>query len=163
MNSFLSLTGIITQIQPNIGNDNSSYGCVLTVTLNTCNQGTVFFHMSGDTYVLDNTPFQKGDCVTFFYDALAPVPLIYPPQFRAVVAVKSNPCQYFLGTFSDDLVSSDQSICLDSNMQLPLYLPNGQPFCGSVAGKILLVEYTSSTKSIPALVCPNRIIVFCYN
>ena len=31
-----------------------------------------------------------GDMVTGFYDANAPVPLIFPPQFRAIVMAKDT-------------------------------------------------------------------------
>ena len=40
-------------------------------------------------------------------------------------------------------------------------LPNGQLFVGYLAGKTLLVLYTSSTRSIPAQTTPEQIVVFC--
>lgn len=161
MSSFLSVTGVITQIQP-AADDGTSYGCSLTMTVQTFYQGIVMFMVSGDTYVVDNTQLQVGDQVTFFYDGNAPAPLIYPPQFKAVVAAKSNRYQYYLGEFYNSFISVDQTIQINESVPLRFILPNGQNFSGAIVGKIVLVEYTTSSKSIPALVNPSRIIVFCY-
>lgn len=162
MSSFLSVTGVITQIQSDV-NDGTSYGCSLTMTVQTFYQGIVIFTVSGDTYVVDNALLQTGDQVTFFYDGNAPAPLIYPPQFKAVVAAKSNRNQYYLGEFYNNFISVDQTIQINESGPLRFLLPNGQPFSGAIVGKTVLVEYTTSSRSIPALVNPSRIIVFCYS
>ena len=44
-----------------------------------------------------------------------------------------------------------------------MILPNGQTFYGALAGNTVLVEYTAATRSIPAQIQPDRIIVFCYH
>lgn len=162
MSSYLSVTGVITQIQP-AGSGSSDYGCTLTMAIQTNYQGNVVFTVNGDTYVVDQTPFSVGEQATFFYDGDTPVPLIYPPQYKAVVAAKSSNRQYYLGEFYNHLLSLDQTIQINRDVPLNLSLPNGQPFTGSIAGKTVLVEYTSSTRSIPAIVTPTRIIVFCYD
>lgn len=161
MSSYLPITGILTQIQPITAN-NATYGCTLMMAVQAFNQGTVYFLVTGDTYVLDNTLLKIGEQATFFYDANAPVPLIYPPQYRAVAAAKSNHSQYYLGQFSNDYISTDQQFQINSNSPTSFYLPNGQPFSGSIAGKTVLVEYTAATKSIPAQISPSRAIVFCF-
>lgn len=161
MSSYLSVTGVITQIQP-AGSGGSDLGCTLTMAVQANYQGNVVFTVNGDTYVVDQTPLGAGERVTFFYDGDAPVPLIYPPQYKAVVAAKSANRQYYLGEFYNHLLSTDQTIQINRDYPLNLSLPNGQPFTGSIAGKTLLVEYTGSSRSIPALVNPTRIIVFCY-
>lgn len=161
MSSFLSVTGVITQIQPS-ANDGTSYGCSLTMTVQTFYQGVVIFTISGDTYVVDNAPLISGDQVTVFYDGNAPAPLIYPPQFKAVVAARSNGRQYYLGEFYNNFISVDQTIQINESVPIRFLLPNGQTFSGAIVGKTVLVEYTTSSRSIPALVTPTRIIVFCY-
>lgn len=162
MSSFLSVTGTVTQIQPNTDGTSATYGCSLTMTIQTFYQGVVVFTVSGDTYVVDNARIQTGDQVTVFYDANAPVPLIYPPRYRAVVIAKSGRYQYYLGEFYNNFVSTDQTIRLNSDAPINFLLPNGQTYYGALVGKTALVEYTVSTRSIPALVTPNRVIIFCY-
>lgn len=162
MSSYSSVTGVITQIQTHADNNSDSLGCTLLLTVRTPNQGEVRFTMNGETYVVDNVALNPGDRVTFFYDSTAPVPLIYPPQYRAVAAALSSYYQYYLGEFYNNLISTDGAIQLNNSVFLNTYLPNGQIFSGAITGKIALVEYTSSTRSIPALVSPTRIFVFCY-
>lgn len=162
MNSYLSVTGIITQIQPMANNQASDYGCTLLFTVRTGSQGEVQFTVNGNTYVMDNIPFNSGDRITLFYDGNAPAPLIYPPRYQAVVAAHSNYYQYYLGEFYNSLVSTDGTLQINSDAVINAYLPNGQIFSGALAGKTVLVEYSSSSRSIPALINPNRIIVFCF-
>lgn len=161
MSSYLSVSGIITQIQP-AGSGSADYGCTLTMAVQTNYQENVVFTVNGDTYVVDQTPLSTGMQATFFYDKDAPVPLIYPPQYKAVAAAPSSDRQYYLGEFYNHLLSRDQTIQINPDIPLKLSLPNGQLFTGSIAGKTVLVEYTSSTRSIPPIVSPTRIIVFCY-
>ncbi len=164
MNSYSSISGIITQIQPGAEqiNDSASYGCTLFFTIRSRQQEEVIFTVTGDTYVVDNFPFNPGDSITIFYDTSAPVPLVYPPRYRAIVAALGNYYQYYLGEFHNNLVSKDGTLQLSDSVPLPMLLPNGQPYSGALTGKPVLVEYTSSTKSIPAQVVPNRLFVFCY-
>lgn len=162
MSSFIAVSGILTQIQPDVG-DGSNYGCSMSLTVQTQFQGTTLFTLSGDTYVVDNTLFRVGDQITVFYDGNAPVPLIYPPRFKAVVAAKSDVYQYYLGEFYNDYTSADQTIRLNGSVPIRFFLPNGQFFPGAIMGKISLVEYRNASRSIPALVNPNRVIVFCYS
>ncbi len=160
MSSYLSVTGILTRIQP-AEEESTRYGCTLNLSVNTFQQGEVNFTMTGDTYVVDCTPFNPGDRVTIFYDGSAPAPLIYPPQYQAAAAAGSAYYKYYLGEFYNNLVSTDGTIRINNSAPLNAFLPNGQIYSGALAGKTVLVEYTSSTKSIPALVTPERIIVFC--
>lgn len=161
MNSYIAVTGVITQIQPDTG-DGSNYGCSMTITIQSYYQGPTLFTLSGDTYVVDNALLQPGDRVTFFYNANAPTPLIYPPKYKAVVAAKSNIYQYYLGQFDNDFMSLDRTLQMNGNVPIRFILPNGQNFPGAIVGKTVLVEYSSASKSIPALINPNRVIVFCY-
>ena len=161
MSSYLSVTGILTQIQPLAGNDGAAYGCTLALSVRTQNSQEVQFTMNGDTYVVDNVPFNPGDRVTVFYDTDAPAQLIYPPRYQAVAAATASYYQYYLGEFYNSLVSTDGTLQLNGNVPLNAFLPNGQIFSGALAGKVLLVEYAASTRSIPAQVTPSRLFVFC--
>lgn len=161
MASYTAVTGTITQIQPDIGNG-SDYGCSMTISIQSYQQGMVQFTLTGNTYVVDNALLSPGDTVTFFYDSNAPVPLIYPPRYRAVVAAKSGSRQYYLGQFDNDYLSTDNTLRMNGSIPIRFLLPNGQIFPGAMVGKTVLVEYQSSTRSIPALINPSRVFVFCY-
>ena len=52
---------------------------------------------------------------------------------------------------------------ISNSAPLNMILPNGQTFYGALAGNTVLVEYTAATRSIPAQIQPDRIIVFCYH
>ena len=162
MSSYSSVTGVITQIQTYADNNSSSLGCTLLLSVRTQSQEEVRFTVTGDTYVVDNISLNPGDRVTFFYDSNTPVPLSYPPQYKAVAAALSTYYHYYLGEFNNSLISTDGTLQLNSSAVLNTYLPNGQIFTGAISGKIALVEYTTSTRSVPALVSPIRIFIFCY-
>lgn len=163
MSSYLSVSGVITRIQPLTGVNSSQFGCTLNMSIRSTQQGEVNFTLNGDTYVVDNTTLRPGDQVTVFYDGNAPAPLIYPPQYKAVVIAVSTYYQYYLGEFYNNFVSTDGTLQLNSMASLNAYLPNGQIYSGALVGKTVLIEYTTSTRSMPAQTTPNRIIVFCYS
>lgn len=161
MSHYLSLTGTITQMQP-LTDNSTNYGCTILFTVYITGQNEVQFTVNGSTYVPDNTPLQIGDRVTFFYDGTAPMPLLYPPRYTAVAAALSEHGHYYLGEFYNSFISADGSLQInETENPLPMYLPNGQIYSGALAGKTVLVEYTTSTRSIPALIQPTRIFVFC--
>ena len=163
MSSYLSVSGVITRIQPLAGVNSSQYGCTLNMSIRSLQQGEVNFTVTGDTYVVDNTTLHPGDQVTVFYDGNAPAPLIYPPQYKAVVIALSAYHKYYLGEFYNNFVSTDGTLQLNGMAAQGTFLPNGQIFSGALVGKTALVEYTSSTRSIPAQTTPDRVIVFCYS
>ena len=166
MSQYTPTTGTITKIDWQ-DTDPGQLGCALRFTLNSMDQGLIHIIVDGSTYVADNHPSSVGDQVTFFYSLYAPVPMIYPPQYQAVAAVRTP-----LGTYasldvftqaadSRQLVNSDNTLRLNLSQCTKLILPNGQPFGGALSGKLLLVIYGATTRSIPAQTTPDKIIVFC--
>lgn len=161
MSRYLSLTGIITQMQP-LTDNHTDYGCTILFTVYLTGQNEVQFTVNGGTYVVDNIPFQIGDRVTFFYDSSAAAPLLYPLRYAAVAAALAENGHYYLGEFYNSFISTDGTLQINETENLlPMYLPNGQIYSGALAGKTVLAEYTTSTRSIPAIIQPTRIIVFC--
>lgn len=166
MSSYLSMTGVVSQIQPSAVSGSGTEAqteqdCCLSLTLQTYYQGTVLFTFTGDTYVLDNETIRPGDQLTVFYDRDAPVLLIYPPTYQAVLLAKSSGRQFYLGQFNDNFVSTDNALQLTVDPNTPVLLPNGQVFSGNISGKTVLAEYQASTRSIPAQTTPDLLIVFC--
>lgn len=100
--------------------------------------------------------------MTGFYDEDAPVPLIYPPQYKAiVVAINVQGCSVKVDYFNSQLVSSDGTLKINISPYTQIILENGQAFSGNPANRNLIVIYSPSTKSIPAQTTPYKIIVMC--
>lgn len=165
MSQYISVSGTILQA----GWQNSSpsqAGCGILFTLQTPDQGIINIHLDGSTYVLNNELLKIGDQVTCFYSSLAPVPLISPPQYHAVIIVRTSSGTFasldFFSRLSDSqLTNTDDTLRLNISPRTRRILPNGQPFGGGLSGKLLLVIYSASTRSIPAQTSPEQIVVFC--
>lgn len=126
-------------------------------------EGTIVnFIVEPTTYFVDHAMVQLGDRVIGFYDANAPVPLIYPPQFQAIVMAKETP--YYnvkVDYFNSQLASADGQLKLNLTPWTQIELQNGQAFNKMPVNRYLIVVYGPSTKSIPAQTVPFKIIVMC--
>ncbi|WP_079505175.1 hypothetical protein [Mesobacillus jeotgali] len=122
----------------------------------------VNFVVEPKTYFVDHAMVEIGDQVTGYYDADAPVPMIYPPQYRALVVVKETRGQSVkVDFFNSQLTSSDGMLKLNLSPGMTIVLENGQRFTKSPANRNLIVVYGPATFSIPAQTTPYRIIVLC--
>ena len=120
------------------------------------------FIVDRHTYFVDNTPIYEGMEVEIFYDTNVPVPLIYPPQYQAVVVAPVVPGQFVkVDWFNWVLVSRDRALKLNVDESTPIFLENGQPFRGSPGNRNLIVVYRNTTRSIPPQTSPEQIIVMC--
>lgn len=164
---YTPLVGIITNIDNRTGNfGRSESGCTLMITIQAeaPEQGQVNVILPSTAYVLNLHPFQVGDRVTFFYDASAPMPLIFPPQYTAVAAANTpHGMTAVLEMFGRQLTNEENTLTLTPAWNTPITLPNGQTFAEHPGGNLLLATYTSSTRSIPAQAIPEQIVVFCSN
>ncbi len=163
MVSFLSFSGTVTSISDfPIGQNAGSEGCYTLFTVDNGYGNIVNFVVSPTTYFVDQSIVAVGDRVTGFYDANAPVPLIYPPQYRALVMAKDHPYQNVkVDYFNRQLISSDGMLQLNLSPNTPIVLQNGQAFRGDPANRNLIVVYGATTRSIPAQTTPYKIIVLC--
>lgn len=122
----------------------------------------VNFVVTPNTYFVDHVMVSRGDMVTGFYDANAPVPLIFPPQFRAIVMARDTLYQNVkVDYFNSQLLSSDNNLKLNIAPRTQIVLENGQAFSNNPANRNLIVVYGATTKSIPAQTTPYKIIVMC--
>ena len=163
MTNFLSFSGRVTRIDDfQIMQNDPQSGCYKLFSLMDRNGSTVNFVIEPTTYFVEHVKVKVGDVVTGFYDADAPVPLIYPPQYRAIVMAKDN-TNYFVKVsfFNNQLVSSDGNLKLNLSSQTEIVLENGQDFSGNPANRDLVVIYGASTRSIPAQTTPYEIVVLC--
>lgn len=146
---------------PIVQND-PQLGCYKLFSLTDRDGKTVNFVVEPSTYFVDHVQVKVGDIVTGFFDVDAPVPLIYPPQYRAIVMAKENP-NYFVEVsfFNSQFISSDGNLKLNLSRQTEIVLQNEQAFTGNPANRNLVVIYGASTRSIPAQTTPFKIIVLC--
>ena len=163
MKKFEPFHGMITMINDfKISESGEGAGCYKLMSVEN-NSGTlVNFVVAPYTYVIDHVMLAIGDMVTGFYDANAAVPLIFPPQFRAVVMAKDSQFQNVkVDYFNRQLVSSDNTLKLNIAPCTQVLLENGQAFTGNPENRNLIAIYGASTKSIPAQTIPYKIIVMC--
>lgn len=117
--------------------------------------------ISNSTYIINSEKIIAGSVITAFYDANAPMIMIYPPQYNTEVVsiVESNDQNLKVDRFDEDLVSYDQTLKLNISEDTEIISQDGKAFEGKLTNRNLVVMYTTSTRSIPAQTTPNRIVV----
>ncbi|MFA1739897.1 hypothetical protein [Lysinibacillus fusiformis] len=163
MVNFKSFRGVITQISDfPVGQNGDRDGCYKTMSVEDGVGGVVNFVISPSTYFVNHEVVRAGEWVTGYYDGDAPVPMIYPPQYRALIVVKESNFQNVkVDFFNQQLVSSDGQLQLNLSPSTVMSLKNGQPFTKSPANRNLIVMYGPTTRSIPAQTTPYEIVVWC--
>lgn len=163
MKKFQSFRGKVTMINDFwVKEDDENLGCFKLMTLEDSLGGIVNFVVSPHTYFVDHVLVYPNDVVTGFYDANVPVPLIYPPQYRAIVMTRDTEFQNVkVDHFNRDLVSSDNMLKLNITPGTQIILENDQAFNKIPKDRDLIVVYGASTKSIPAQTVPYTVIVMC--
>lgn len=162
MAAFLSFSGIITMINDFPTGAEGPSGCYKLMTVQNGDGDIVNFVVTPDTYFVDHTMVRAGDPVIGFYDANAPVPLIYPPQYEAIVMAKVTRGQNVkVDYFNNQMLSSDGMLRLNIAPYTQILLENGQAFTQNPANRNLIVVYGATTASIPAQTTPSKIIVMC--
>ena len=162
MAAFGSFSGVVTAISEFPTGAGAPTGCYKLMSVQSTDGSTVNFVITPTTYFVDHVMINLGDPVIGFYNANAPVPLIYPPQYQAVVIARITQNQNIkVDFFNSQLVSSDGTLRLNIGPFTQIIQENGQAFTGSPANKNLVVLYVTVTMSIPAQTVPFRIIVLC--
>lgn len=161
--NFLSFSGTVTMISEfSITANDVDGGCYQMFEVENSRGDLVNFVVEPDTYFVDHVMVSVGDRVTGFYDGDAPVPMIFPPQYRAIVMAKDSPRQDVkVDFFNRNLLSSDGSLKLNISRDTQILLENGQMFNRNPANRYLIVVYSATTRSIPAQTTPSQIIVLC--
>lgn len=153
--NYVPILGTIMNISS--GND-----CCSQMVMLRTDEGTVNFLITPQTQVMDDRQLRIGMRVAAFYDGSLPVPLIFPPQYRAqLITMVGRNEQVALNDFDRNLLARDRSLQLHISGNTVVRTANGQTFHCPVGGQTLLVFYTVTTRSIPPQTTPSRIIVFC--
>jgi hypothetical protein len=116
--------------------------------------------ISNDTYVVDNAQITEGAVITGFYDATAPMIMIYPPQYRAeVVNLVEKGKNVKVDRFDENLLSSDLWLKLNISEATEIITEDGKAFDGNLKNRNLIVFYGATTKSLPPQTTPTKIVV----
>ena len=162
MSRYASISGIVTALATQPADQAAYSPCALTLTVRDfySNQNTVILEPT--TYVLNQAPIRQGDMIIVFYDTQMPMPLIYPPRYRAIAVVKPAYAQSaYLDVFDKDQLSSDGMLKLELSGLTETRTQNGQIYEGTLTDRLLLVLFGSATRSIPAQTTAESITVFC--
>ena len=163
MTRFSSVYGTVTSVNP-LETSALSHSCSLLISVMSQNLGEVKFVVHPDTYVLDQHTFEKGDPIIAIYDTQVPVPLIYPPQYSPIILAENDDGYLAMfDYFDENLLNTEETLKLnipDSDFS-ELLLPNGQTFFYMPGNHYLFVLYMFTTRSIPAITTPDKVIVFC--
>ena len=152
---FVPVTGVIVNITR--GND-----CCSQMVMIRSDDGIVNFVVGAQTQVIDDIQLRVGMRIAAFYDASLPMPLIFPPQYRAqLVTVIGRNEQVMLNHFDRNLLAADRSLQLNIDRNTDIKTANGQNFSCRPENQVLLVFYTATTRSVPPQTTPRRIIVLC--
>ena len=162
MAAFGSFSGVVTAISEFPTGAGAPTGCYKLMSVQSTDGSTVNFVITPTTYFVDHVMINLGDPVIGFYNANVPVPLIYPPQYQAVVMARITQNQNIkVDFFNSQLVSSDGTLRLNIGPFTQKIQENGQAFTANLANRNLAVVYGTVTMSIPAQTVPFRIIVLC--
>lgn len=154
--TLVPVSGVIQRVTPL-----SEDCCSLQVSIIN-NSGVSNFIVSPSTYVIQEVRLRAGMLVTAFYDSNLAIPLVYPPEYQAVIIGRKNANEtIYAGWFDEDLLAVDQSLKLNVGPSTQIMTSNGQRFNCSLEGQLLIVYYSASTMSIPPQTTPRRIIVVC--
>lgn len=163
-NQYLSVSGRIKSIEPVGYGSQQAYGCMMLMGVEGENDTYVNFMVTPATFVVDYEQLKVGMTATFYYRGDAPAPLIFPPQFSAVVVVPEQEGRFvYVGSFDEELISAEASLQLNMEDSVEVVTTNNQKFLGNPANKDLVVTYRNSTRSIPAKTTPEKIVVLCQN
>lgn len=135
--------------------------CTQIMSLRT-ESGTVNFVVDSDTVVIDSRQLRPGMQVAAFYDSSLPVPLIFPPQYRAqIVTTVGRNEQVMLNEFNRNLLASGGSLQLNIARHTDIRTANGQRFTCNLGNRTLLIYYSATTRSIPPQTTPRKVVVLC--
>ena len=158
---FTSFTGIvrgISEFEDMRGNN-------LTVSVENADGQIANLIVTEGTFFINDREITVGAEVTGYFETNAPALMIYPPQFNVrIVSVdiqdEESITNIKVDRFDENLVSQDQTLSLNIADDTAIITQGGQDFeGGELQNRKLIVFYDVSTRSIPAITTPSKIIV----
>lgn len=161
-NRFGAISGRIVELAPHGVRNGRPDSCMLLATVESEDGNIVNFMINSATYVVDFVTLSVGMMCTFWYRADAPMILIYPPQYTAVVVAQQNSNRSVdVSRYGPRLVNEDRTLQLNLGGRTRLRTTNNQVYQGNPANHDLVVVYDMATRSIPAQTTPLEVVVLC--
>ena len=159
--AFASYSGEIKELIEFINADGTIDPKQYTIVIEDSASGVIHFTINiASTYIVDGAELKVGDKITGFFDATAPTLMIYPPKHEAsVIAVYDDSRNIKVDVFDENLVSADNMLKVIIGEDTEIVQQNGEAFAGEMVNRKLVVEYTASTKSIPAQAVASKIVI----
>ena len=151
---FSSYTGTVTAV--NVTEDG-----VTLISLTSEEKGEATFNMK-DVIIVGIADIEVGDTLTGYYMTNTIMSMIYPAQYPVKVVVNEVAgVMVKVDNFDLNLVSFDQMLKLNlaDDAIINIIDHEGNEFTGEIGDRDLVVVYTISTRSIPAITTPQNIIV----
>jgi len=158
-------------------NDNTPTFGQVTGTVTAIDDGVITIATEESTAVLIadfNTlilgeSLEVGQTVTGYFFLDMPMAMIYPPQHSVAVIVNNDTAQddgipfvhvcRFFSQGNDQLISGDGELVINLGGDTEVILQSGGAFEGDFAGRMLVVTYAMSTRSLPPQTTPIQIVV----
>lgn len=169
---YACIEGVIKEINDYIGVDGKAVENKFIVGIeNEKEEGVWNAIIDSGTYsiTLGNTDvttitMSVGDSVKVFYDANAPWLMIYPPQVNAeFIALNFDETKFItIARFDADFISEKDSLKLNISEETEIVYEDGKEFddkAEELINRKLVVIYSITTRSIPAITTPEKIIV----
>lgn len=151
-----------TVIDINVIQSDQSRYCVsyIDLTLQSTDNEMVHFFLSANTYFVDCIPIEVGTKLIGFYDSATPIPASYPPKYQIAVLALDLPGRFIKADFFDCfLMSQDYQLQLLITNNTYVVDTHGNPYCGNISQKYMVVLFDEVTESNPAKTKPNVVIV----
>ena len=154
----------------NSGAFGSWTGTVVEIDVEYSYPPTTFFRLEGEhgnaTFVADFNTFtlgeapQVGDTVTGYFLNDMPMAMIYPPQYNVSVIVNGDFLGVAVDRFDENLLSYGGNLKLNIGDDTEIVLQNGDPIgADELAHRKLVAVYTVTTRSMPPIATPEKIVV----
>ena len=156
-----AFSGVVTLIE-----EDEENGTAMLMVKGEGKDNEAVFVISDDTYNVTGNEIEVDSEVIGYYNSSLPMTMIYPPQFKIDVIVVDLVEDSFLvkvDRFDEDLLSYDGELKLSIDKDTEVISTDGEAFDGEVAGRRLVVMYSTATKSIPALTNPMMVVVLFEN
>ncbi len=158
--SLKPISGTVTNVVAVYHNNQPNCISHYYLTIMTNEQQEVHFILSSDTYFVDCFFQLNGVNVIGFYDEMAPMPAIYPPQYQIKVIALDLPERFVKADHFDCyLESSDNQLQLIISNNTYIINEDGKLYCDNISNKYMVVLYSKVTQGMPMVTTPNVIIV----
>lgn len=159
--NFSHFTGLVKDLHPMVDQDGNEISNSYFALVEDGAGKLVNFRLTDQTYYATEGKLEVGAQVTGYYDANLPMILIYPAQYEArVLAVKTDDhVNLHLDSFDKYQISAGNYLKYNLGEDTVIVNEAGEAYTGSLDERNLLIYYGASTRSIPAITSPDKIVV----